>query len=488
MIRVKDVYRAFYTSDTRLVAYMVELLGLQDGDMCLEPSAGNGFFIDGLLETGKHLTINAIELSAEASAFLKNKYQTRPNVVVQHQDFFELTNNLFETNQYFDKIIANPPYGGWLEYDQRKSLKLQFPDLYVKETYGLFIAQSIERLKPNGVGVFIVPETFLYLHLHLGLRKRILRDAQIVSIDIFPSSFFPNVQFGYAKLCIIKLKKQPSKPTDTFFVQHCQKPEELLEHRGKKFVVQMARVLATPELSIPLSEPLELVGLTTTLGDLADCVTGLYTGEDSKYLYRTAANPKKANKYRHVSPEQLATQAPNLQGFSTEPCFVPVLKGGGFHYLKPLLWCIDWSQEAVASYKTSPKARFQNSQFYFRQGIGFPMVSSGKATASLIQAGWLFDQSVVGVFPKNSLHLGFLLAFLNSRVCWQLLRQINPSANNSANYLRRLPIHLPSEQELNWFNQTVLAHIEKLKAGNNDQQTPTLLDQKITELYSLNAR
>jgi adenine-specific DNA-methyltransferase len=485
MLKQKDVYRAFYTSDTRLVKYMIDLLSPQDGDECLEPSAGNGFFVDGLLETGKRLNINALELSPEASAFLENKYQNKPNVLVQHKNFFDLSDDLFVQNQYFDKIIANPPYGGWLEYTQRKSLKLQFPDLYVKETYSLFIAQSLERLKPNGVGVFIVPETFLYLHLHLGLRKRILRDAQMVSIDVFPSSFFPNVQFGYAKLCIIKIKKQPSSPSDTFHVQHCQRIEELLERRGSTLCVQVAQVLAAPDLGVPLAESIPPLSTAVVLGELADCVTGFYSGEDGKYLYRTADNQKKANKYQCITPEQLALQPPDLSGYTASQCFIPVLKGGGHHYLKPLLWCMNWSKEAVKAYKTSPKARFQNSQFYFRQGIGFPMVSSGKATASLIQAGWLFDQSVVGIFPKNSLHLGFLLAFLNSQICWRLLRQINPSANNSANYLRRLPICLPAEPELEWFNSTVMRHIETLKAGQTDDTTRELLNQKITELYSL---
>jgi adenine-specific DNA-methyltransferase len=109
------------------------------------------------------------------------------------------------------------------------------------------------------------------------------------------------------------------------------------------------------------------------------------------------------------------------------------------------------------------------------------------ARGLLIQAGWLFDQSVVGVFPKNSLHLGFFLAFLNSRVCWQLLRQINPSTNNSANYLRRLPICLPNPEELAWFHKTVMLHVKTLQAGQTHNQTQELLDQKITELYSLNA-
>ena len=38
----------------------------------------------------------------------------------------------------YDRIIANPLYGGWIDYDRRKQLKRLYPVLYVKETYSLF--------------------------------------------------------------------------------------------------------------------------------------------------------------------------------------------------------------------------------------------------------------------------------------------------------------------------------------------------------------
>jgi hypothetical protein len=75
------------------------------------------------------------------------------------------------------------------------------------------------------------------------------------------------------------------------------------------------------------------------------------------------------------------------------------------------------------------------------------MVSSSSITGSLID-GRLFDQSIVGIFPKekyNNLML-FLLGFFNSKVCNELIRTINASANNSSNYIKKIPIKIPSEE------------------------------------------
>jgi hypothetical protein len=123
------------------------------------------------------------------------------------------------------------------------------------------------------------------------------------------------------------------------------------------------------------------------LGDVADCVTGIYTGADGKFLRRSHNNTRGVEKYCEIDVQKTVSKAnfhPTLEGFRNEKCFLPILKGGGIPYLKPVLWFVDWSADAVKYYKTNSKARFQNRDYYFRRGIGFPMVSSGRATASVI--------------------------------------------------------------------------------------------------------
>jgi len=491
-IRHHDICRSFYTSDKQLVSYMVRLLNPENGDFCLEPSAGSGCFIDGLLATGKTLGIRAIDFSNNAVTALQDKYALNKNIEVLNQDFLLSSGALFDDVLTFDRIIANPPYGGWQEYEKRISLKSIFPNLYVKETYGLFIAQSLNKLSPNGRAVFILPETFLYLHLQKSLRRRILETTTINSADIFPSAVFPGVNFGYAKLCIISIDNRKPNPCHLVRIRHCGNLEELVSGGGRHHEVSQCSVLQRPEFTFPLNgyspETRLIDEAVLRLGDIADCVTGIYTGADGKYLRRSAANNRGLDKYHEADIRKIVSSSnfyPTLEGFDNEACFLPILKGGGFPYLKPVLWFIDWSAEAVRQYRTDSKARFQNSNFYFRTGIGFPMVSSGRATASVIYESWLFDQSVVGIFPNESNLFGFILAFLNSGICWRLLRQINPSANNSAKYLRRLPIILPSSDRLSWFNSVVSDYLVKLESGaGQDTEIESSLDDAVKSLYA----
>jgi hypothetical protein len=53
----------------------------------------------------------------------------------------------------------------------------------------------------------------------------------------------------------------------------------------------------------------------------------------------------------------------------------------------------------------------------------------------------IFDQGVVGVFPHRIAEIPALLLYLNSSLASEKMKKIvNGSANNSANYLKRLPV------------------------------------------------
>lgn len=52
---------------------MVAKLDISENDMILEPSAGEGIFIDEILGTNKTVRIDALDINSEAIAILKKK-------------------------------------------------------------------------------------------------------------------------------------------------------------------------------------------------------------------------------------------------------------------------------------------------------------------------------------------------------------------------------------------------------------------------------
>lgn len=256
MIQEARKYQAFYTKSTPIVDYMVNKLSLTNNDKIFEPCGGDGVFIEAILETNEFANIDVCELNELACITLQNKFAKYPTIRIRHCDTL-LDNDLSFNSNFggvYDKIIANPPYGAWQDYEKRDNLKKLYPNLYAKETYALFLFRCIELLKEGGALSFIIPDTFLNLHMHKAIRHHILTKTKVVELALFPSSFFPGVNFGYANLSIITLQKSANKQdnlNNQFRVINgftgVEQLSDTTNKQLKSFLFLQSEVLANPD-------------------------------------------------------------------------------------------------------------------------------------------------------------------------------------------------------------------------------------------------
>ena len=146
----------------------------------------------------------------------------------------------------------------------------------------------------------------------------------------------------------------------------------------------------------------------------------------------------------------IVTHCTSLYGIpDIEEGYVPYIKSAAKRrYIRQSdEWFVRWDKPTIEFYKKNKKSRFQNSSFYFKTGIGIPMVKSNTIRAFLM-ADHVFDQSIVGIFPKDFSKLYYLLALMNSDTINDLVHAINPTANNSSNYIKQLPYIEPMSDVL----------------------------------------
>ncbi len=172
-----------------------------------------------------------------------------------------------------------------------------------------------------------------------------------------------------------------------------------LELKQKKVLKNVGSVFLTnlnPKINACLEENQQ------TIGAICDCVTGFYSGNDKQFLKVRSKEIRNSKRYEVVDLEKVKFDCSTVlrDGIEGEQEFVPIVKGGNTRYFKPDNWFMEWSAERVDFYKKNKKARYQNTVFYFRRGIAVPMVSSKSITGALIE-NRLFDQSIVGIFPKE---------------------------------------------------------------------------------------
>lgn len=141
-----DTYCSYYTDSEDITNYMASMLDIKDGDLILEPSAGSGLFIDEVLKFSKNIHIDGLDINKQAISILKQKYKNNSSVTIRETDTlfdreldsFEQTNlwlknsdtlfdaelDFFESvGGHYSKVIGNPPYGAWQDYEKRDLLK-----------------------------------------------------------------------------------------------------------------------------------------------------------------------------------------------------------------------------------------------------------------------------------------------------------------------------------------------------------------------------
>ena len=455
--RTRREFCSYYTDSDPILSYMVSRLDVQDGDLILEPCAGDGVFIRKIITLfpRNNYTIEAIDMNPKTVKKLHIRFH-RKNINIRQADTL-LDPTLFlyaNMDGHYTKVIGNPPYGAWQEYDKRNTLKKIYKS-YVRETYTLFIQRGVDLLKEDGKLVFIVPDTFLALHLHKDTREKILKNTTIDEILLIPSSFFPGVNFGYSNLCIISLSKTRNIVDHNIKVIKVKSDIDKLYDIAKYnfSVADEAEEIAQEKILQSLDYGFFIEGNPKirkllnenvyTLGNIASCVTGFCSGDNKKFykpLSYSVKNSKDCQKVDLKEVEFNCYRFPNIiDGLQNGKKYIPLLKGGSSIFTRETEWFVLWDKETVHFYRNNKKSRFQNSKYYFREGIGAPMVRSNKLKAFLLEKR-IFDQSIVGIFPKDKRHLYYLLAFLNSMTCNRILATINHTTNNSANYLKKLPI------------------------------------------------
>ncbi len=489
---MKDLYCAYYTESDDITSFMASRLGINENDVILEPSAGEGIFIDEVLKRNIRTRIDALDINEQAISVLQNKYADNPDVSVRLTDtlfdeeldryttnalWLKNTDTLLDeqldlfgyTGGHYDKVIGNPPYGAWQDYDKRDLLKKKYVGQYVKETYTLFLLRSVSVLKTGGRLSFIIPDTFLFLNMHEKLRKILLTSTKIEEVLIFPSKFFPGVSFGYSNLSIITLEKcdretalnnkvrliKGFKSSSEFeSVLRNDYPDHL-----KVFELNQYDVFTAEKSRFILAEDdaASMIGATERkLGDVADIVTGFYSGNNKKFICAQSEQVKGSKGYEVVKEETIY-DCMSLTGIDkTEEGYVPYIKSSSPYRYKRAAdeWFVRWDKNTVKFYNDDRKARFQNSQFYFKTGVAIPMVKSSEIRATLMEKR-VFDQSIVGIFPKDDSNLYYVLALMNSDVINKLIHIINPTANNSSNYVKQLPYIEPSKSDRSFINKTV---------------------------------
>lgn len=197
----KKLRGAYYTPLT-LANAMINLVAHESIDSVLEPSCGDGVFLDSMAQLGlleRTESIDAVEIETSETEKLAQRYKESEGVHIFNEDFFDFYARTVN-NKQFDLIIGNPPYirYQYLTEAQREMQSKILSNNGMKankliNVWVAFIVACTQMLSKKGKIAFVLPAEILQVAYAEELREFLSKHFAKITLITFEQLVFPNI-------------------------------------------------------------------------------------------------------------------------------------------------------------------------------------------------------------------------------------------------------------------------------------------------------
>jgi len=426
----------YYSTPNFISDYLSkELLSINPvGERVLDPAVGDEELLKSFFIQGKK--IDSFDIIEHGNIQYSN---------FQKQDFIEFykekKKSLFFSNRIdldYDYYIANPPYNCHeLNYikENKAELKKLFGKLGVHNMYSMFLSAIIDCAKEGSLIGVIISDSFLTATMHSELRQQILDECSIHQLILCPNDLFWS-QKADVRTCIIILQKGTqyqgeisiaNRPKNSNELEKILESKEFIKTDIDKIVLSKKRT--ANQFIIDVDSDILSLFQNERLGDKFDCITGISTGSDKKYLSKEKKKGYEIPFYKNPGSKKFITTA--------DAYLIN-------HFLEESLVVKDFM--------------VRNKKFVYQEGI------TCSSMGLPFGACYLPEKSTFGVnpnifTPKEDLY--WMLAYLNSYLITYLVRGVLIRSNMvTSGYISQLPIipFTPKEKlELSEISKDVLS-------------------------------
>lgn len=344
----------------------------------------------------------------------------------------------------FDVAVANPPYTDsadfGVELKEFVGANYSKPLKFNSNLYACFIKRCCELAGDDGKVGMIHPMTFMYIKTFEDVRKYILNHTHInLFVEYGLSNLFGTVMVDPAFYVLekdgdtknndslfISLDQYTRTPQEKYKKQYCLEAlNDIVTKSQNKHVHQLPQSKLKDIKSYPfiywISDEFREKFGDKLLDDVVDVKQGIATSNNNRFL-------------RYWWEITGSNQS-----------YYPYSKGGEYAKWAGNLWIyINWEEKNVEYIKV--KGRLQNRNYYFREGITYSGSGSKGTSFRIIPKDCLFDVGGSCIFLTDIYsNRYYLLAFLNSKICFYIAECLNPTVNTQVGDLQRVPFIIPSK-------------------------------------------
>lgn len=378
---------------------------------------------------------------------------------------------VFKEKGGFDIVIGNPPYGARFDKKTKKYLTDKYPNVPDYESADYFICMSKSLLNNKGTMSYIVPNTILSNFFAKKLRKEILDNWRIYSIDnlsdmeVFLSAKVRN--------CILTLQNTHKDNYITKFINgrivnlnykdddHKEISRELLS----KIISGWLNLFYQDEKTIIIVDKMRAIN--NKLGDLTEISQGLIPYDK----YRGHSPEIIKNRIWHADYKKDETYKKELQGRDLQR-----------YYLK-------WNGKKWISYGEWLAAP-RNPDFFKNERILIREITNPRILAAHTSEEYYNSPSIINIINFDEISPFYLLGIINSKLLSFYHNKTSPKANKGlfpkilVNDVRNLPIKVTKGDTYRLLVKKVESLINQI--SNDDLDKIEYIDKEIDNIvYSI---
>lgn len=350
----------------------------------------------------------------------------------------------------YHALVMNPPYMGSgnmnvvLSNYVKKNYEAGKADLF-----SVFMQVAEERLAENGKYGMINMQSWMFLSSFEKLRTHLLETLQIDSMLHLGPRTFDELSGEVVQNTAFVVTKHTPYTTGTYFRlvdgKSCGDKERMFlagEHVYPHVSQQNFEKIPGCPIGYWVSE--KMIEVWNKVGKnftkYAEARVGLDTGNNAQFL----------RLFHEVNFYKICFNAASVDEINNlHLLYVPHTKGGECRkWYGNLEYVIKFDEENYNKLLNSGN-HLPSRQFYFKEGICWSRISSGKFALRFSPNGIVFNSASPTIFKESNLNISYVLAFLNGNCAYKYLLALSPTLNFQAGEIRNLPILVGKEQVIN---------------------------------------
>lgn len=350
---------------------------------------------------------------------------------------------LMMSNKY-EIVCTNPPYMNKMEGELKKFITKQYR-AYSGDLFSVFMYRNFDYCQPNGYSAFMTPFVWMFIKTYEQLREYIIRKKSITTLVQMEYSAFEEAT---VPICSFVLKNGKENQKGLYFrltnfrggmeVQKQKVKEAISDKECGYFYETNEEVFFTiPGLPVAywVSDSFSKSFNNTLIESITLSKAGIVTGNDQLFL----------KKWYEVIDKEITFDAIDFNNKHAYK-WVPINKGGDYRNYYGNHEYILQIDDLWNSDKVNVSVRRSDPEYYFKPGITWSYVTSGKSSFRITE-NKVSATAAPCLFFNDREKMYYTLGFLNTNIAQYYLSLLNPTLNLNVTNVSSLPILLDNTKK-----------------------------------------